>query len=135
MIALRCKISPYTGADLCLGIFSTKDSAHSAKENYIATVKHKDPWARQAYHEVDLLKDVELIEIAIDGKQITGRPDVYLISEYSDGFGQIIRKLKMICFSKHRAQEFITQLEDEDFSFPTWAELDHFIVDKLYVPT
>jgi len=65
MYILKRTISPYTGSDLLLGCFRDFRQARETRDYYIQQYKSNkkdDPWRGQAFHDVDLEKDVVLLD-------------------------------------------------------------------------
>ena len=86
----------YAGINQLLGIFTTKQNALKAKQEYIAKLEIEgDPKGNQMpYHEVDLEKDVR-IEQCDKGFSITSNDDeIYAICYLGYGFGTSHRRIK-----------------------------------------
>ena len=135
MYLLKRTISPYTGPDLLLGVFISEDTAQAARQKYLSKYlgnPRSDPWREQAYHEVNLEDDVQLIDTVPTSSPIEDSCKAYVVSAYSEAFGQILREFKFICPTLESAQECVTRLEDEDDGkFPFYCEIDSVIVGDL----
>jgi hypothetical protein len=127
------RVSPYTQHDLLLGVFPSADLANQARLEHLRAVLHssEDPWARQAYREVsdadvEILADVPLLGISPE----TDR--VFVVSSYSEGFGQVVRKFEAIAGTLDLAQARADSLVSEDDSvFPYECEVDEVPVGVL----
>lgn len=110
------KISPYTGEDLFLGIYDEHDLANQQRTQYIQYCKTADPWKDQAYKEVDLEKDVLIMEVheKITEKEFPSEgQQIFLVSGLLEGFGQIIKDLHSISTDKSTVKNFIETKHDE----------------------
>src|SRR5688572_27638971 len=91
------RISAYTGPDVLLGVFVTRDAAEAAKAHY-ARVREadpaSDPWKDQGY-KPDMAVSRDLTVGRVSG-EFTAGTVVFVVSDHSDGFGQEIRKLDSI---------------------------------------
>jgi hypothetical protein len=127
------RVSPYTQHDLLLGVFPSADLANQARSEHLRAVLHssEDPWARQAYREasdvdVEILADVPLLGISPE----TDR--VFVVSSYSAGFGQVVRKFEAIAGTLDLAHARADSLVSEDDSaFPYECEVDEVPVGVL----
>jgi hypothetical protein len=83
---LRRECSAYTSAPLQLGVFRSEANALTAKEEYLQYYQqHPDPLAQQAYHEVNLVQDVQVQLFPTEGQfsQLA-----FLVLGTCEGFGQ-----------------------------------------------
>lgn len=131
---LKRTISPYTGEDLFLGIYDNIDLANKQKQRYINNCKIKDEWEEQAYRDVDLEKDLEIIDVA-DKLSEPNFPNegqsIYLVSGIDEGFGQIVKKLIFISLDESKVKAFIKEKDEEaeeeweenDFMYYKWGRL------------
>jgi hypothetical protein len=131
MLALTRKISPYTGADLFLGLFSTAERANEAREHYLSTVRTADPWAGQAYRSVDLDSDVRILEVANHCPQRIDLPVVHLVTARIEDMGQSVRRLLGV-FATAEAAEAFARLEEEGpyETAPNWCDVDEITVNE-----
>ncbi len=115
MFILLRKISPYTNEDIILGIFENKSLTEDAREMYINHSLVADKCASQAYVTINLEKDV----IIIDAKAILQLDDkieklnLFVVSKYFEGFGQIIRKIKLIFNDVLATKNYIDTAEED----------------------
>ena len=129
-------ISPYTEANLLLGVFSTLKEAQTAHTEYISQYKDgkkKDPWKEQAYKgEVDLDEDVVILEDIPEIGVGHNEAEVYIVSTYTEGFGQIIREFNAICGSEEIAVATVSELESKlESNFPEYCEFEKVVVGEL----
>ena len=129
-------ISPYTEANLLLGVFRTRNDVQVARTQYIAQYqdgRKEDPWKKQGYKdEVNLNDDV----IVLDDIPVMGvnqnAVEVYVVSNYAEGFGQIIRKFDAICGSEESALATVSDIKAKlDDNFPEYCKVDKIVVGKL----
>jgi hypothetical protein len=59
-------LSPYTEADLILGVFTDKNKAEEARSVYIAKTLEYDKHCDQGYMDVDLEKDVVIKKFVME---------------------------------------------------------------------
>lgn len=114
------KISPYSGADILLGVFSELEKAEQFRNSYVQQYRNfpeKDPWRKQAYkNPIILEKDLTITEHKTNLK-IKDGDLIYVVSSYLDVMGQITRKIDSIYFDVEQAQKRIDELEAiEDFN-------------------
>ena len=135
MYLLKRSISPYTSHDVLLGCFRSLEKAQTAREQYLKRYQDQpsdDRWKEQAFKDVELEKDVvimsEIPEIQVQPKN----EEVFVVSSFAEGFGQIIRNFRMICGSLDVAQKKAKKLE-KDFTgnFPEYCQIQKVAVDKL----
>lgn len=132
MYILYRKVSDYDGPSLFLGLFDAQDQAERQRLQYRLVLEKQDPWQNQSYREVDLGND--LVIMPIEG-ECADRQKVYLISCYSEGFGQIIREFQRVCGDRAQAEAIAKKLEDDDeSSFPNWTLIDEVTVNQFVVP-
>lgn len=134
-ILKRC-ISPYTGADIILGCFRTVEEAQHARHQYIQPYQNgtkRDPWKKQAYKPHDQLQDDVIIIDDLPVHHITPTlTDVYILSTFAEGFGQIIRHLVEICGSEESVQFRRNEIEKTlGKTFPEYCAIQKVAVGKL----
>lgn len=133
MYALIRLISAYSGADILLGIFSTKEKANSVRNDYIAALQsgsREDPWREQAYKE-DMLCEDDLILMDLSGmtdKNSKPTDTVFVVSAYSEGFGQIMREIKSIVQTRLEAVRAVKNHVDD--GFVSYSLFQEAVVDK-----
>ena len=92
-------ISPYSGADQLLGAFRSREDARRARREYIETLGRgdkADPWKAQVYKTVNLNADLRIVD-NIPSTGVTDAPRrVFVVSKFSDQFGQLFREFKII---------------------------------------
>ncbi len=93
MLLLKRTISPYRGADLLLGVFSSEERLNDAKRTYLEYCLEYDEYAEQAYHDVNLNTDVETIERVPHTIHSPDSRELYVLSEFTEGFGQVSREI------------------------------------------
>lgn len=117
LFLLRRDISHYSGEDLFLGIYNDIALATRQKDRYCEDRKTHDMWAKQAYKEVDLMKDVELTKVeeklletasTIDGQTL------YLVSGIWDISGGISKTLEFISTNEQTVEAFIREKEEDE---------------------
>jgi len=135
MYILRRKISEYTDRHQLLGVFRTQVNAEEAKQVYCRQLQSgeiSDPWEKQAYHKVDLEKDLVVEANLRTTGSILEAGQVSVISSYAEGFGQIVRKFEAICETPHDAENIAREIEAADNgNFPFYCEVDRMIVGDL----
>lgn len=117
LFLLTRDISAYSGEDLFLGVYDNLALANNQKEAYVRQCKIKDDWKEQAYRDVNLEKDVEVIEI--QDKQTEEMfpkegQNIYLVSGIAEGFGQIVKELVFISIDEVKVKNFIQIKFEED---------------------
>lgn len=137
LFLLKRTISFYSGEDLFLGIYDTSELANTQKDKYIEICKTYDKWAEQAYHDVNLVEDLKIIEVEekLESKiKLAKGQLIYLINELSEGFGQITKSLFFISTDKNRVDNFIQEKEEEEDEgkiFPPYYEYEVLTLNEL----
>lgn len=122
-------ISDYEGPDFILGAFDNRDAAEKAKitfikdnqndENQVKVLTEKDRWI-----------EVEEVKLDTFSCNIPLSDFYYIVSRFSEGFGQIYRDIEVIFDNYENALSKLEQLEREsdesDTSFP-----EYFAIEKL----
>lgn len=133
MLILKRTISPYAGADILLGVFSSQKTLHVAKQQYIEYCRDYDEYAEQAYHEVDLNNDLETIACFPQTIQSRDLREVYVLSEFTEGFGQVYREIVHVYDSSVLAHEQRVALEHTaQGTFPKHFRLEKITIDELH---
>lgn len=133
MHLLMRKISAYTGDDLLLGVFRTLEEAERGRREYLSSVVHgtSDPWAEQAYHEVSD-EDVVILPSLLRLDLAESADRVFVVSSYSEGFGQVSRSFEAIAGSNEAARDHVAALTAKDEGeFPYWCGIDEVLVGEL----
>jgi hypothetical protein len=132
---LKRIISPYTGPDLVLGCFTDFQQARDAREFYIQQYEANtkdDPWKGQAFHDVDLEKDVVVLNNIPTHEILPTTNQVIVVSSFREGFGQIVREIHAICGSGKAAQNSIERdrkrLHGE---WPSFFSTQRIVINKL----
>lgn len=91
------RISAYTGPDVLLGVFTDARRAGAARDEYRR--RHladpsRDPWREQAYKTGGLAAD-DLVVEALDAP-VGMTDEVFVVSRYFEGFGQVVRKFDSV---------------------------------------
>lgn len=135
MYLLKRTISPYTGADLLLGVFVSRHQAESARRAYVARYRSgtkSDPWAEQTYHDVQLEEDVSVVGDLPALGDVANSRRAYVVSAYAECFGQVLREFKAVCSTHDGAQVETSRLEQQGAGESSlWCEVDGVEVGVL----
>jgi hypothetical protein len=127
-------ISAYLGADVLLGVFTTAQDAEQYRNAYFTTrtqTPASDPWREQPYKR-DGLQMSDLVISDIQGSPISSGTVVFVISSYSEGFGQTVRKFISVHNEKAVATRQAARLEDADTDcFPNYYRVQEATVGQL----
>src|SRR5689334_11645057 len=107
------KISPYLGANVLLGVFPTAQQARQQCDAYFAMrtqTPASDPWREQPYRSGGLQVS-DLVILDIQGSRISSGSVVFVISSYSEGFGQTVRRFVSVHNDKAVAMRQAARLE------------------------
>jgi hypothetical protein len=133
MYLLKREISPYTSHDILLGCYRSREEAQAARQQYILQYQNNqkdDPWKVQAYTTVDLEKDVVIVD-DIPEIQPTNE-EVFVVSSFAEGFGQIIRTFHVVCGSLVSAEKKSKEIKENfDNHFPEYCQIQKVVVGKL----
>lgn len=135
MYLLEREISPYTGANLCLGVFDSREAAEIAKARYQGVSAENDPWQAQAYREVDLATDVRIVEIEVVGHPET---ELHLVSAYYEGFGQCVRRFVTLHAQRDAADAHALALQEQESETEEMAnecEVETLLINRLLFPS
>src|SRR5262245_56173723 len=122
MYLLIRRISEYTAAHVLLGVFSTAQEAEAAKVAYArryAADPLGDPWREQAYKEPGL-SEHDLVVQEVPGPACADGT-VFVVSNYSEGFGQVARAFDLLHRSAESAAARAAELDAADDRFPHYA--------------
>ncbi|PCC72115.1 hypothetical protein SAMN02745121_01324 [Nannocystis exedens] len=125
------RISAYTAAHVLLGVFSTASLADAARAAYLeryAADPASDPWREQAYKDDGLVED-DLVVTCLSGP--AEAVEVFVVSDDSEGFGQIIRTFDSLHDSEVAADARIAVLDDVESMFPHYALRQRARLDVL----
>jgi len=136
LFLLKRYVSEYTAHDILLGCFTTRGKAQYARQEYMSQYKlgkKQDPWKNQAFHEVDLSRDVMIVDNLPIIDVTKNNKEVYIISHFSGGFGQTRREFYAICGTsesktakKHECHEKMSKQ-----FFPHFIKVDQIELDQL----
>ena len=134
MFILLRKISPYTNEDIILGIFEDENLAQNARKSYINHCLILDKWASQAYVTVNLEKDVIIIDVTpiLELNKKLKNLDLFVVSQYFEGFGQIEREIKLIFNDVLTAKNYVDTAE-EDIESVNYYDYETIELNKLYL--
>lgn len=122
-------ISGYEGPDFILGAFDNEDTAEKAKTTFIGENQSEDNQVK-VLAEQDRWIEVEDVKLNSFSCDIPLSDFYYLVSRFSEGFGQIYRDIEAIFDNYENALIKLEQLEKEyegsDASFP-----EYFAIEKL----
>lgn len=135
MYLLKREISPYNSQDLLLGCFHSREKAEDARMEYISVYRDNlksDPWEKQGYQVVDLEKDVCIVDNILEIKILPTSKKVFVVSSFSEGFGQIIRTIHSICGLQSLAEKESQKIEKSfDNKFPEYCQIQKVAVNIL----
>lgn len=122
-------ISGYEGPDFILGAFDNRDVAEKAKMTFIKDNQNEENRVK-VLAEKDRWIEVEEVKLSSFSCDIPLSDFYYIISRFSEGFGQIYRDIEAIFDNYENALSKLEQLEKEynesDASFP-----EYFAIEKL----
>jgi hypothetical protein len=127
---LTRRISPYSGQDLFLGLFSDVSRAQNARDVYLKSVSSADPWSEQAYRSVDLESDVQVVPVQDLRTEGGDSLVVFLVTAYFEGMGQRVRRFLAVFSDRQAAREFAMRQEagPRDIA-PNWCGTDEVILN------
>lgn len=118
LFLLTREISAYSGEDLFLGVYDNLALATRQKERYVLNCKVADDWKEQAYREVNVQEDVQIVEVQ-DKQTEEEHPKegqrICLVSGIAEGFGQIIKELVFISINESEVKRFIQAKDEEEY--------------------
>lgn len=115
MFLLKRTMSPYTECDILLGCFRNLEDAQKARNFYIQQYigeKKDDPWKGQAFYNVDLEKDVVILDNIPEFDVASDTDTVSVISSFREGFGQEVREFHTICGSDKTVYIHIARIKE-----------------------
>ena len=128
------KISAYVGADVLLGVFATAQEAERHRNGYFAMrteTQVSDPWREQPF-KAEGLRMSDLVISDIEGSRISCGSVAFVISSYSQGFGQTLRRFISVHNDKAFATRQAAQLEEADTdTFPNYYRVQEAPVGQL----
>ncbi len=119
MFLIKRKISAYTYHDIIIGVFRAYNDAKKNREVYIEKCKQKDEWGEQGYREVDLEKDITIEDVSklINKEQTEHLKQLFVVSLFEEGFGQIVRKIDTIYTAIDEAEKYVEEKESKDLEY------------------
>lgn len=132
MFLLIRKISEYTGTDITLGVFCEIQGAEAAAQKYrdkYLTNPELDPWHEQA-HVDEHLSPVHLVVEELEGEQVASG-SVYLVSKYTEAFGQVDREIIQVYENPRDAKERCNELDIEHDDFPHYSLIQELIIGEI----
>jgi len=134
MYILKRILSAYTAPDILLGIYRTVEDAREARRAYISSYhdgRREDPWEKQGYHKVALEEDVVILDTIPEFDIPPDAGKVMVISSYSEGFGQVVRKIHALCGSEKAARGATDEARKEFIGgFPEAIEIETIEIGK-----
>lgn len=134
MYLLIRKISAYSGADILLGVFVRQQDAETARIEYskrYARSPQSDPWYDQGYKSPGLTaEDLRILEFEFEGSV----PDeVFVVSRYCHGFGQVLRAFDSVYPTQESADVRIARIAEwaGEKTFPPKGACQRVPVGKL----
>jgi hypothetical protein len=128
--ALIRQISPYTGPDLFLGLFTDVARGEGAREAYLMRVSTADPWSQQAYRKVDLESDVLMVAVNDFREPADDSRVVFLVTAYFEAMGQIRRWFLGVFSDRLAAAEFAARAEARPIDVaPSRCDVDEVVLD------
>jgi hypothetical protein len=128
------RISAYLGPDILLGVFASTQEAERQRDAYFAMrtqTPASDPWHEQPYRR-DGLQPSDLVVMNIQGSAIVAGAHVFVISSYSDGFGQTIREFISVHLDKAVAARQAARREEANTDkFPNYFRVQEAIAGQL----
>lgn len=122
-------ISGYEGPNFILGTFDNEDAAEKARVAFIKNNQSEDNQV-EVLAEKDRWIEVEDVKLDRFSCNIPLSDFYYIVSRFSEGFGQIYRDIEAIFDNYENALTKLEQLEKEydesDASFP-----EYFAIEKL----
>jgi hypothetical protein len=129
------KISPYTFPDIVLGCFTSIERANDVRSEYLALYKSGtkiDPWKEQGFKNVNLDEDVQIINLYLPTfyRLVSS---VFLVSSYSEGFGQVRREIVDLCLTRISANRKAEKLKlNAKVGFPETFRVEEIQLNQLY---
>ena len=124
LYALTREISPYSGADILLGIFPDLHTATTARDSYLRRYQDSpatDPWHSQAYKPDGLtLRDLSIEPHRLDRSTPLSASEISVVSVYREGMGQITRKIDSLHVNRLLAEQRVTEIETESENADDW---------------
>ena len=94
--------------------------------------KKDDPWKNQTFHEVNLSQDVMIIDDLPIVEVTENSIEVYVISHFSEGFGQTRRVFYAVCGTRASTQEKSHECSKKLYTqFPHHLQVDKIILNQL----
>lgn len=125
------KISGYDGPDFVLGVFDSLELAEKAKEEFIKTNQTDDKKLKV------LTEQERWIELdAIQINRYVGNNSIadihYIVSRFSEGFGQIYREINDIIFNNYDEALAKLKLFEKEYDEQESSFSEYFAIEKMY---
>lgn len=136
MYVLLRNMSPYTRAQLFLGLFSDLAQAEAARHAYLQSVAIDDPWRLQAYRTA-LLPDDLMIHRVLDCQVSKGAAEALLVIAHFEGMGQAFDRYEAVFSLSDRAaaERYAATREAEPYeTAPNWCDIETVIVNRRELP-
>jgi hypothetical protein len=127
-------ISPYTDFDQCLGAFLSAADAERARTEYIAAIESgsaPDHWPEQAYQDACLENDVRVHSDVPVRDVAAGASHIFLVSSFSEGFGQTIRKFEVICGTEESRSVALSDIDSRENEWPLSGHVEVLEIGAL----
>jgi hypothetical protein len=128
------KVSPYMSANILLGVFTSPEEADRNRNAYLASrtqAQTSDPWHHQPY-KPDGLQPSDLFLMDFRYIDVVADSPAFVVSKYSEGFGQVLRKFISIHADLATAKSEAARLEEADNDpFPSYFRVQEAIVGQL----
>ena len=127
-------ISGYEGPDFILGVFENRTLVQAAQQTFIQTHKTEDNTLkiltqRERWIELEELKISEHL------CDISQSDFYYVVSRFSEGFGQIYRDIEAVFNSYEDAliklQILEKEFDEQEASFPEYFAIEKFELNKI----
>jgi hypothetical protein len=134
MYALIRKISPYTGPDILLGVYTSESDAERGSETYLqrhSNAAASDPWFKQAYRPDGLkASDLQIVPLGTRIRANDG-DEVCVVSIYLEMFAQTWRDLDSVHLSDTLGRSRIAEIDRENTSDPRYGLLQKVRIGVL----
>lgn len=130
-ILLR-KISPYSGADVLLGVFSCSELLEKRKAGYFQNYQRNpadDAWREQAFSEVGLKLD-DLISHVLVSPESSSDGHVFVVSVFEEFLAQLDRKIDSIHPDQDTAEDRANLVDGRGREFPRSVIITRVKIDQ-----
>ena len=133
MYLITREISEYTHHRIVLGVYTNEIKAKEARQAYLESCKLNDPWAEQAYRDVDVVLDTKITDISEETENIETTENIYLVILMEDGFGQ--DRLEVVAYfdTDEKAKKYADKSDEAEHEWAnSWHEVHPFELNKFY---